>query len=44
MEQKEELTKKLNISNTFGTIPTHNELKAMRYKIDKLVNDHSLAT
>jgi hypothetical protein len=44
MEQKEELTKKLNMMSTFGSIPTQKELKEMRIKIDDLVNDHSLPT
>lgn len=44
MEQKEELTRKLNMMSTFGSIPTHKELKKMRQKIDELVNDHTLAT
>jgi hypothetical protein len=44
MEQKEELTKKLNMMSTFGSIPTHKELKEMRLKIDDLVNDNSLPT
>ena len=44
MEQKEELTKKLNMMSTFGSIHTHKELKEMRRKIDDLVNDNSLPT
>jgi len=44
MEQKEELTKKLNMMNTFGSIPTHKELEAMKKKIDDIVNDHTAAT
>ena len=38
------MTKKLNMMNTFGSIPSNKDLKEMRIKIDNLVNDHSLAT
>ena len=44
MEQKEEITKKLNMMSTIGTIPSQKELKQMRKKIDDLVNDNSLPT
>ena len=44
MEQKEEITKKLNMMSTIGTIPSQKELKQMSKKIDDLVNDNSLPT
>lgn len=44
MEQKEEITKKINMMSTIGTIPSQKELKQMRKKIDDLVNDNSLPT
>lgn len=44
MEYKDELTRKLNFTNTFGSIPSTKELKEMSERISKLVNDQSLPT
>lgn len=44
LEQKEELAKKLQMANTFGQIPTQDQLKEMKLKIDRMVNDQNLAT
>lgn len=44
LEQKEELSKKLQQANTYGQIPTEEQLKELKNKIDKMVNDQNLAT
>lgn len=44
LEQKEELTKKLQLSGNFGQIPSHEQIKEMKLKIDALANDQNLAT
>jgi hypothetical protein len=44
MEYKDELTRKLNVISTFGSIPSAKELKEIGDRINTLVNDQSLAT
>ena len=44
MEQKEELTSKLEMMSQFGSIPTREELDKIQQRIDDLVNNNSLAT
>jgi hypothetical protein len=44
LEQKEELTRKLNTTGTFGQIPSKEKLQGLKDKIDSLANNQNLST